>query len=148
VASVYRSVLMGRAREFVKEQCVLEPAEFRIARIVGEQRVRAREHIFRRVAALVPSGLAGTLEDLLVVKPDENSSGLQEPSVDAMLTLLDKLKLIEARCVLGVDLSWLNANHQRALFHRVTFDKCRCFAFGPCYSPNEGARGAYYQRTL
>jgi len=82
---------------------VLEPAEFRIARIVGEQRVRAREHIFRRVAALVPSGLAGTLEDLLVVKPDENSSGLQaikanpsKPSVDAMLTLLDKLRVIEA----------------------------------------------------
>jgi len=96
--------LMGRAREFLKEQCVLEPAEFRIARIVGEQRVRAREHIFRRVGALVPSGLAGTLEDLLLVKPDENSSGLQaikanpsKPSVDAMLTLLDKLKLIEAR---------------------------------------------------
>jgi hypothetical protein len=102
------AALMARAREFLKEQCVLEPAEFRIARIVGEQRVRAREHIFRRVAALVPSGLAGTLEDLLVVKPDENSSGLQaikanpsKPSVDAMLTLLDKLKLIEATRVLG-----------------------------------------------
>jgi uncharacterized protein DUF4158 len=118
--------LMGRAREFLKEQRVLEPAEFRIARIVGEQRVRAREHIFRRVAASVPSGLAGTLEDLLVVKPDENSSGLQaikanpsKPSVDAMLTLLDKLRLIEVTGVLGVDLSWLNANYQRALFHQV-----------------------------
>jgi hypothetical protein len=89
---------MGRAREFLKEQRVLEPAEFRIARIVGEQRTRAREHIFRRVAASVPNGLAGTLEDLLVVKPDETSSGLQaikanpsKPSVDAMLNLLDKL---------------------------------------------------------
>ena len=30
--------LTGRAREFLKEQSVLEPAEFRIARIVGEQR--------------------------------------------------------------------------------------------------------------
>jgi hypothetical protein len=86
---------MGRAREFLKEQRVLEPAEFRIARIVGEQRARAREHIFRRVAASVPNGLAGTLEDLLVVKPDENSFGLQaikanpsKPSVDAMLNLL------------------------------------------------------------
>jgi hypothetical protein len=56
---------------------VLEPAEFWIARIVGEQRVRAREHIFWRVAASVPSDLAGTLEGLLVVKSDENSSGLQ-----------------------------------------------------------------------
>jgi hypothetical protein len=42
---------MGRAREFLKEQRVLAPAEFRIARVVGEQRARAREHIFRRVAA-------------------------------------------------------------------------------------------------
>jgi hypothetical protein len=33
--------------------------------------------IFRRVAASVPNGLVGTLEDLLMVKPDENSSGLQ-----------------------------------------------------------------------
>jgi len=80
---------------------VLEPAEFRIARIVGEQRARAREHIFRRVTASIPNGLAGTLEDLLVVKPDETSSGLQaikanpsKPSVDAMLTLLDKLRVI------------------------------------------------------
>jgi len=120
------AALTGRAREFLKEQRVLEPAEFRIARIVGEQRVRAREHIFRRVAALVPSGLASTLEDLLVVNPDENSSGLQaikanpsKPSVDAMLTLLDKLRVIEATGVLGLDLSWLNGNYQRALFHQV-----------------------------
>src|SRR6266446_1164415 len=32
--------LMGLAREFLKEQRVLEPAEFRITRIVGEQRAR------------------------------------------------------------------------------------------------------------
>jgi hypothetical protein len=62
----------------------------------------------------------------LVVKPDETSSGLQaikanpsKPSVDAMLTLLDKLRVIEATGVLGVDLLWLNGNYQRALFHRV-----------------------------
>jgi hypothetical protein len=68
---------LTRAREFLKEQRVLEPAEFRIARIVGEQRARAREHIFRRVAASIPNDMAGTLEDLLVVKPDETGSGLQ-----------------------------------------------------------------------
>jgi hypothetical protein len=36
-----------------------------------------------------------------------------------MLTLLDKLRVIEATGVLGVDLSWLNGNYQRALFHQV-----------------------------
>ncbi len=114
------------AGQFLKEQRVLEPAEFRIARIVGEQRARAREDIFRRVAASVPNGLTGTLEDLLLVKPDETSSGLQaikanpsKPSVDAMLTLLDKLRVIEATGVLGVNLLWLNGNYQRALFHQV-----------------------------
>jgi hypothetical protein len=62
--------LTGRAREFLKEQRVLELVEFRIAGIVGEQWSRAREHIFRRVAASVPNGLARTLEDLLLVKPE------------------------------------------------------------------------------
>ena len=117
---------MDRAREFLKEQRVLEPAEFRIARTIGEQRARAREHIFKPVAASVPHGLTGSLEDLHVVNPDGNSSGLQaikanpsKPSVDAMLTLLDKLKVIEATGVLGVDLLWLNGNYQRALFHHM-----------------------------
>ena len=61
-----------------------------------------------------------------MIKPDGNTSGLQaikanpsKPSVDAMLTLLDKLRVIEATGVLGVDLLWLNGNYQRALFHHV-----------------------------
>ena len=139
------AALTGRAREFLKEQRVLEPAEFRIARIVGEQRSRAREHIFRRVAASVPNGLAGTLEDLLVVKPDENSSGLQaikanpsKPSVDAMLTLLDKLRVIEATGVLWVDLSWLNGNYQWALFHQVAKDVGDSLARACRVTPSRG----------
>lgn len=120
------AALKAQAAEFLKEQRILEPAEFRIIRIVGEQRARAREHIFRRVAAEVPGHLAVTLDDLLVVGPDENVSGLQtikanpsKPSVVAMLRLVGKLKAIEATGVLGVDLSWLSGNYQRALFHQV-----------------------------
>jgi hypothetical protein len=48
------TALKAQAAEFLKEQHILEPAEFRIIRIVGEQRTRARERIFRRVAAKVP----------------------------------------------------------------------------------------------
>src|SRR5216683_3377494 len=48
------TALKAQALEFLKEQRILEPAEFRIIRIVGDQRARAREHIFRRVAAEVP----------------------------------------------------------------------------------------------
>ncbi len=58
---------MGRAREFLKEQRVLEPAEFRIARIVGEQRARAREHIFKRVAASVTCLSRATVRRFLSV---------------------------------------------------------------------------------
>ena len=36
-----------------------------------------------------------------------------------MQSLADKLTAIEATGVLKVDLSWLNANYQRALFHYV-----------------------------
>src|SRR5260221_2238122 len=85
---------MGRAREFLKEQRVLEPAEIRFARIVGEQRARAREHIFKRVAASIPNGLAGRLEDLLVVEKDAHSyllhriqSNTSKPSLDASVEL-------------------------------------------------------------
>ena len=120
------SALKAQAAEFPKEQGILEPAEFRIIRIVGEQRARAREQIFRRVAAEVPRHLAVPLDDLLVVGPDENVSRLQtikanpsKPSADAMLRLVGKLKAIEATGVLQVDLSWLNNNYQRALFHQV-----------------------------
>src|SRR6516162_2795512 len=95
------AALKAQAPAFLKEQRVLEPAEFRIIRIVGEQRARAREHIFRRVAAEVPKHLTVTLDDLLVVGRDENVSGLQtikanpsKPSADAMLRLVGKLKAI------------------------------------------------------
>ena len=59
-------------------------------------------------------------------RADENSSGLQaikgnpsKPSMDAMLTLLDKLRVIKATGVLGLDLSWLRGNYRRALFHHL-----------------------------
>jgi len=40
------AALMGQAREFLKERRVLEPAEFRITRIVGEQRTQGtRAHL-------------------------------------------------------------------------------------------------------
>jgi TnpA family transposase len=60
------------------------------------------------------------------VKEGKATSGLQaikanpaEPSATAMQGLADKLAAIETTGVLAVDLSWLNANYQRALFHYV-----------------------------
>jgi hypothetical protein len=46
----HTSVLKAQAAESLKEQHILEAAEFRIIRIVGEPRAQAREHIFKRIA--------------------------------------------------------------------------------------------------
>src|SRR5512135_987412 len=120
------AALLARAREFLRERRVLFPAESALLRIVGEQRRRAREHIVTRLAEGLPLGMATALDALLEVKPGETVSGLQAikadpatPSPSAMQGLADKLAAIEATGVLAVDLSWLNANYQRALFHYV-----------------------------
>lgn len=118
--------LLARAREFLKEQRVLLPAESALLRLVGEQKKRAREHIAAMLAESLSSGVVKVLDSLLEVKEGEVVSGLQaikanpaKPSATAMQSLADKLAAIEATGVLAVDLSWLNANYQRALFHYV-----------------------------
>jgi TnpA family transposase len=118
--------LLARAREFLKERRVLFPAESVLLRLVGEQKKRAREHIVAKLAGVLSPGVIKALDDLLEVKEGEAVSGLQtikanpaKPSPTAMQGLADKLAAIEATGTLTVDLSWLNANYQRALFHYV-----------------------------
>jgi TnpA family transposase len=118
--------LVARAREFLKERHVLFPAESSLLRLVTEQRKQARGHIVSRLAEGLTPGVVKALDDLLEVKEGEAISGLQavkanpaKPSPAAMQSLADKLAAIEATGVLAVDLSWLNANYQRALFHYV-----------------------------
>src|SRR5262249_57991431 len=100
--------------------------EWALLRLVGDQRKRAREHIVDKLAGSLSLGVVKALDDLLEVKQGEAISGLQaieanpaKPSATAMQGLADKLAAIEATGVLAVDLSWLNANYQRALFHYV-----------------------------
>src|SRR4051795_2542005 len=118
--------LLARAREFLKERHVLFPAESSLLRLVAEQRKRARGLIVSRLAEGLAPGVVKAIDDLLEVKEGEAISGLQalkanpaKPSPAAMQGLADKLTAIEATGVLAVDLSWLNANYQRALFHYV-----------------------------
>ena len=66
------------------------------------------------------------LDGLLEVKEGNAVSALQgikanpaKPSATAMQCLADKVATIEATGIMAVDLSWLNANYQRALFHYV-----------------------------
>src|SRR3954462_7554775 len=118
--------LLSRAREFLKGRRVLFPAESVLLRLVGEQKKRAREHIVSKLAGSLSPGVVEVLDGLLEVKEGEAVSGLQgikanpaKPSATAMQGLADKLAAIEATGTLAVDLSWLNANYQRALFHYV-----------------------------
>jgi Domain of unknown function (DUF4158) len=116
--------LLARAREFLKERRVLFPADSALLRLVGEQKKRSGAHIVAKLAGSLSSGVVKVLDGLLEVKEGEAVSSLQaiktnpsKPSAAAMQTLADKLTAIEASGVLAVDLSWLNANYQRALFH-------------------------------
>jgi hypothetical protein len=118
--------LLARAREFLKERRVLLPADSALLRLVGEQRKRACEHIVAKLAGDLSPGLVQALDGLLEVKEGEAISTLQaikanpaKPSATAMQGLADKLAAIEATGILTADLSWLNANYQRALFHYV-----------------------------
>ena len=120
------AALEQQAHAFLKANAILRPGQSTVLRIIGEERRLAREHIFERIASGLSFELRRTLDDLLQVQETEKFSELQKikanpskPSVDGMLTLLRKLEVIDATGVIGVDLSWLNANYQRALFHQV-----------------------------
>jgi hypothetical protein len=76
-----------------------------------------------------------TINRLLDIQPGETVSALQKikanpakSSAPAMNALMHKMAAIEATGILGIDLSWLNANYQRAMFHYVrkcTADRLR-----------------------
>jgi Domain of unknown function (DUF4158)/Tn3 transposase DDE domain len=132
--------LLARAQEFLKEQRVVFPAESALLRLVGEQKKLAHESIVTRIADSFPSEMAKTINRLLDVQPGETVSALQKikanpakSSAPAMNALMHKMAAIEATGILGIDLSWLNANYQRAMFHYVrkcTADRLRELA-GP-----------------
>jgi TnpA family transposase len=118
--------LLARVNEHLWEHRILQPAGFVLDRIIAKQRKQAREHIFKRITADIPESLVRKMDELLVVKRQSRTSGLQlikanpsKPSVAAMLALVHKIEAIEKTGVIGVQLGWLNTNYQRALFHQV-----------------------------
>jgi hypothetical protein len=101
------AVLQARVKAFLKTQRILQPAESTLDRLIGEQRQRAQEVIYERIAAALPSSLTDVFDELLHVPPGQKVSPLQRlkanprnPSPEAMLALLQKLKVIEATGVL------------------------------------------------
>ena len=122
----HMAALQVRVQDYLKAQRILLPAESTLTRMIGEQRQQARAFISDQIAARLPKRFENVLDALLQVPAGKKTSPLQHikanprnPSPDAMLALLQKLTLIEATGVLAIDLSWLNSNYQRALFHYV-----------------------------
>ena len=120
------AALEAKARDFLKSEGILVPAAYALKERIAEQRKLAREHIFGTIAESQTPEMVATLEALLDVAPEETVSELQKlkanpgkASPEAMLSLLRKLKRIEQMGILSIDLSWLNSNYQRALFHYV-----------------------------
>jgi TnpA family transposase len=127
--------LLAHSQEFLKERQVIFPAESALLRIVGEQKKLAHDSIVARMADAFSPEMADTIDRLLDIAPEETVSALQKikanpakASSGAMNALIDKMAAIEATGILGIDLSWLNANYQRAMFHYVrkcTADRLR-----------------------
>ncbi len=115
------SALFFSAEQFLKEQRILCPVPSTIERIIGEQRTQARQYIFKRITDALEGGVAGKLDNLLLVGDSTHSplSLLKEPpgapSAEAMKRLTEKLARIEETGVLEINLSWLNNNYQRSL---------------------------------
>jgi len=117
--------LLIKAKEFLLEQGILQPADDTLRRLIITQRQQARQHIFERIADGLSNQLKENLDALLVVNESRFSplQSLKQPpgqaSPASMLRLTDKLEQIQATGTLTVDLSWLNNNYQRSLARHV-----------------------------
>lgn len=128
------TLLMGQAKQFLKEKKILYPAESTLTRLISNQRDQARNYIFTRITKQLPSEVLEKLDQLLIVDTGKQSAlqrlkqppGLPSPS--AILRLLKRLEYIQSIGILQIDLSWLNNNYQRSLTHyaqRCSADRLR-----------------------
>lgn len=118
------AVLRVQAKQFLRAHRILEPAKWTLDRIIGEQRRKAREHIFVRVTESLDDEVCTRLDRLLEVESNGQRplSAIQAlkpvpggPSAASIMQLTEKLDRIGETGVLALDLSWLNNNYQRAL---------------------------------
>ena len=118
--------LLGRARAWVRDELVLASAAYVLRRAVGAARLQARTILTDRMAQRLSSPMRERLDALLEVGEEDPFSPLNRiksapssPSTTGMRRLVSRLELIEETDVLGIDVSWVNGNYQRALFHTV-----------------------------
>jgi hypothetical protein len=117
--------LVAQAEAFLRDRSILVPASSTLQRVVGEQRAQARQQLYARLLACLPSQMPAGLDALLQVEetPYAPLHALKAPpglpSPRALLRLIAKLDQIQATQVLTLDLTWRNPNLQKALAQHV-----------------------------
>ena len=118
--------LLARARGWLRDEHVLAPADSVLRRAVGAARHKARALLTQRMTESLSASMRDRLDELVAVGDDHPHSplygiktGTSSPSVGGMKRLLARLESIEATGVLDIDVSWVNGNYQRILFHSV-----------------------------
>ena len=118
--------LLARARAWLRDERILSPADSFLRRAVGSARHKAREFLTEQMATHLSTSMRARLDTLLIVDDDHSRSHLHHikanpsaPSIGSMKRLLERLDVIEATGVLEIDVSWINGNYQRVLFHSV-----------------------------
>ena len=118
--------LLARARVWLRDEHVLAPADSVLRRMVGAARHKARALLTERMAERLSPPMRDRLDALVAVGDDHPHSplhgiktGTSSPSVGGMKRLLARLESIEETGALDIDVSWVNGNYQRILFHSV-----------------------------
>ena len=120
------AALLARGRTWLQEQRILAPADYTLRRAIGSARQKARTVLMNRMMACLSLPMRERLDALVAVAEDDPFSALNRiktapsrASAAGMNRLLAKLGLIEDTGVLEMDISWINGNYQRFLFHNV-----------------------------
>jgi TnpA family transposase len=113
--------LLVQAKQFLKENGILFPADDTLRRLIVTQKQAAREFIYVRVANSLSSVFKERLDEMLIAG-DKRLTPFQslkespgKASPNSILRLATKLELIQTTGILDIDLSWLNNNYQRSL---------------------------------
>ena len=120
------AALLASGRTWLQEQRILAPADYTLRRAIGSARQKAHTVLMNRMMACLSLPMRERLDALVAVAEDDPFSALNRikatpsrASPAGMSRLLAKLGLIEDTGVLEMDISWINGNYQRFLFHNV-----------------------------
>ena len=115
------NTLLVRVKEFLKQQRILRPTNYTLKRYIIQQREKARQYIYSRLASGLSEKQKKSIDSLLTVSEGRISEfqrlkeNPKRATPKGMLRLTSALETIKATGVLEVDTSWLNNNYQRTL---------------------------------